>query len=176
VACEPWPAGAPERLAGVSAFGFGGTNAHAVLAEAPPALPRPAPPPGPPFLLALSARSTASLRALVGAHRAALARLSDEALYDWCAAAARRRTHFAQRAAVAGGSAAELAAELDRWLADPAAGAALAAGSAAGPVAAAAAAYCSAQAVDWTALFPVPPRPQALPRYAWDRVRCWRDE
>ena len=41
--CAPWLGTDEPRLAGVSAFGFGGSNAHAVLAEAPdapPALPR----------------------------------------------------------------------------------------------------------------------------------------
>ncbi len=56
-----WPASATPRRAGVSAFGFGGTNAHCVLEEAPPRARSKAPPWQ---LLTLSARSTAALDAV----------------------------------------------------------------------------------------------------------------
>ncbi|WP_410566728.1 AMP-binding protein [Amycolatopsis sp. cmx-4-61] len=56
-AAEPWPAG--PRVAGVSSFGIGGTNAHVVLEAV-----RPVPPsrPEPVRCLVLSARSAAAVR------------------------------------------------------------------------------------------------------------------
>jgi amino acid adenylation domain-containing protein len=54
-----WPAGDTPRRAGVSAFGIGGTNAHIVVEEAPPAAPTD--PAQPWQILVLSAQTEAAL-------------------------------------------------------------------------------------------------------------------
>lgn len=70
VALEPWPATAGSRYAGVNSFGYGGTNAHVVLEEAPPASERPDAPAEATgmCLVPISARSESALRALVLAY------------------------------------------------------------------------------------------------------------
>ena len=61
---EPFPNGTAERIAGVNSFGFGGANAHVILAEPPPHQPEKslAIPGCRPWPVMLSARSEASLR------------------------------------------------------------------------------------------------------------------
>jgi acyl transferase domain-containing protein len=108
----PWPEG--RRLAGVSSFGFGGTNAHVVL-EAAPAL-RPVTPPDvkhPQHILTLSARNQDALRALAQRWLLRLDALSPtENLADLCYAANTTRARLPARLAVLAADAAGLSAAL----------------------------------------------------------------
>jgi acyl transferase domain-containing protein/acyl carrier protein len=94
---RPWPAGL--HVAGVSSFGFSGTNVHLIVEAAPaPAAPAQAPA-QPAHVLALSARSEAALRALAGRW----AEWLDPApapLADLCATASSGRATFDHRLAV----------------------------------------------------------------------------
>ncbi|MBB4765018.1 type I polyketide synthase [Actinoplanes digitatis] len=106
---QPWPAGDGPALAGVSAFGFGGTNAHLVLEEPPPRVPSQRTTDGRTHLLAISAPTEAALRELAARHATQLAEPGAEAFVaQHCAAAAVRRTHHAERMACVGRTAAEL--------------------------------------------------------------------
>ncbi|HEX8362787.1 MAG TPA: beta-ketoacyl synthase N-terminal-like domain-containing protein, partial [Longimicrobium sp.] len=111
-----WPETAGPRLAAVNSFGFGGTNAHVVLQEAPAA---PATPPveaaSEVRLVPLSARSRGALEALA---RAYLDRAEDGAeVHDVGYSAALRRGHHDHRLALAAASAGELADGLRAFLA-----------------------------------------------------------
>ena len=94
---EPWPDSAQPRLAGVSAFGFGGSNSHVVLEE-PPAVAG-AVLAGGPQLLLLSARTDKALEALAE-HYGAFLRDDPPAWADVCFTAAARREHHDCRLAV----------------------------------------------------------------------------
>ncbi len=94
----PWPRLAEPRFAGVSGFGFSGTNAHVVLEEPP--LAAPAPPAPAKQLLCLSAKSDASLKALAAAFAEHLAANPDLPLASICYTAGSGRSHFAHRLAL----------------------------------------------------------------------------
>ena len=93
----PWPESDEPRLAGVSAFGFGGSNAHVVLAEPPAAQPVGAV--AGMGLLPLSARTDAALRDLA-LHYVEFLRATSLPWSDICATAAAHRDHHDCRLAV----------------------------------------------------------------------------
>lgn len=112
-----WARGVRPRIAGVSSFGFSGTNAHVVLTE-PPVLPRSAAqPPVPALMLPVSARTASALERLGDAYVERLRAMGDadvEAARAFCAAAASRRDALPHRIIAIGRSPAELAASLQR--------------------------------------------------------------
>jgi acyl transferase domain-containing protein/acyl carrier protein len=111
-ALRPWRRGERARLAGVSSFGFSGTNAHVVLEEAPPPAAERGTPPPAGGLLRLSARDEPSLTALMAHTAEALAGLTDEELPHLCASAATGRAELPWRVAVAADDADALRAGL----------------------------------------------------------------
>ncbi|MFR9770689.1 SDR family NAD(P)-dependent oxidoreductase [Nocardia sp. SC052] len=104
-----WPQTRQPRLAGVSSFGFAGTNAHVVLEQAPEPLARADP--NEPALLVISARTRSALDALAHRYAEQLDR-QEMPLADVAATAALGRTHFAYRRAVVARTAEEAARDL----------------------------------------------------------------
>ncbi|MEU5809425.1 amino acid adenylation domain-containing protein [Streptomyces sp. NPDC047718] len=90
------------RIAGVSSFGIGGTNAHVIVEQAPPAADRSAAgaAAGPALPVLVSGRDQAALRDQARRWAQWLERNEDAALLDVAHTAAERRTHFRERAAV----------------------------------------------------------------------------
>ena len=118
-ALGPWSTEGGPALAGVSSFGFGGTNAHVVLEEAPPAItgmPAAEPKIGT-HLLPLSARRPEALQSLARGYRNFLATPESAiSLPDVCYTASVRLGHHDHRLAVTGNSPAQLIESLDAFL------------------------------------------------------------
>ena len=109
-----WPEG--RRIAGVSSFGFSGTNAHVVVegyaAAAASETTQPALPERSVFVLPLSAKSDGALTAMAERYVEWLAdpAQADVAPGDVCFTAGAGRSHFGHRAAVVAADRAELLA------------------------------------------------------------------
>jgi len=123
-----WERDSRPRIAGVSSFGFAGTNAHVVIEEAPAApdqagqlavAPGPVERPGDRrfSVLPLSARTPAALAQLADHYRSWLGAHPEATLADLCFTAGVGRAHFEHRAALVVDST-ESAGELLGALAD----------------------------------------------------------
>ena len=111
-----------RRIAGISSFGFGGTNAHvvvegsdsvAVQRDAPSgrAVDQPRP-----SLLPLSARSREAARQLAERYAQHPGSALDQPFEDVCFTAGAGRSHFPYRVAVVGESVADLREKLSAWI------------------------------------------------------------
>ena len=118
---QPWTAGTEHRFAGISSFGFGGTNGHVILEEAPteeyssrgassePKSSRPL------HLLTLSAKSEQALRELAQRYDSFLGSHPELSLADVCFTANTGRSHFEQRLAVVAESTMQLRQQLEAF-------------------------------------------------------------
>ncbi|MGV0714051.1 type I polyketide synthase [Mycolicibacterium sp. XJ662] len=118
----PWPRDGRPRIAGVSSFGFSGTNSHVILEEAPVAVEQAEATPAPSddrrfTVLPLSARSPDALVQLAKRYDNWLTAHPQAALADVCFTAGVARSHFEHRAALVVNST-ESAREVLRALAE----------------------------------------------------------
>ncbi|HMD83203.1 MAG TPA: beta-ketoacyl synthase N-terminal-like domain-containing protein, partial [Terriglobia bacterium] len=111
----PWPRSNGRRLAGVSSFGFSGTNAHVVVEEAPERAAAPSGPERPLHLLTLSAKSDEALRQLAARYEEHLAGPPPEAFADICFTANAGRARFSHRLAMVADSADQAREKLAGW-------------------------------------------------------------
>eukprot|EP00771_Trimastix_marina_P000787 gnl/Trimastix_PCT/1817.p1 GENE.gnl/Trimastix_PCT/1817~~gnl/Trimastix_PCT/1817.p1 ORF type:complete len:3904 (+),score=1625.13 gnl/Trimastix_PCT/1817:64-11775(+) len=120
-ALTDWPRPDAPLYAGISGFGFGGANAHAILVDdASNLVPRKPEPEGRPFILPLSARCAESLQQLAEKYAVFLRSSDAPRLTDLCFTAALKRPHHhSHRLAVVGRTHEELATKLSSYAEDP---------------------------------------------------------
>ncbi|MBN9669609.1 non-ribosomal peptide synthetase [Roseibium aggregatum] len=172
------------RMAGLSSFGAGGSNAHFVVAEyleeERPALP------GGPAVYPFSARDPERLKALLQTFRARLDTLEDKEMPSVAFTLQEGREAFEDRLAIVADDKTDLAVKLDRALA----GAGETEGVFRGRASASqsvlssstglheiAAGWTKGARVDWEAMRQGPkPRPVSLPTYPFAEDYCWLPE
>jgi acyl transferase domain-containing protein/NADPH:quinone reductase-like Zn-dependent oxidoreductase/acyl carrier protein len=98
----PWERNGTPRIAGISSFGFAGTNAHVILEEAPEPAPSPVEQPRPDRfdILPLSAHTSAALVQVAAQYRDWMSAHPEANLADVCYTAGVGRAHLEHRAAL----------------------------------------------------------------------------
>lgn len=110
----PWPRGESSRVAGVSSFGFSGTNAHILIEEAPqaPVLPEAASD-RPQHLITLSAKSETALAQLAQRYQTYLSQEENDPQFpSICYTANTQRSTFDHRLSLVAATASEAAEQL----------------------------------------------------------------
>jgi acyl transferase domain-containing protein/SAM-dependent methyltransferase len=110
-----WPAG--RKIAGVSSFGFSGTNAHVILEEAPaPTAAVPQKSLRPFGVLPLSAKDERALKALATRYAEHLAANPQADFAELCYGASTGRAHFNHRLAIVATDVPNARAEIERFV------------------------------------------------------------
>ncbi|WP_392535313.1 SDR family NAD(P)-dependent oxidoreductase [Nostoc sp. C117] len=112
---QPWKSGTKPRIAGINSFGFGGTNAHAIIEEMPRLSRKVSDLERPHHLLTLRAKSQTALRSLASRYAAAVKSHPDISIADVCFTANIGRANFAYRLAVVASSPQQLSADLQTF-------------------------------------------------------------
>ena len=122
---QEWKRGARPRIAGISTFGFGGTNAHVVIAE-PPLVNGRVPEDNrdqsdAPCLFVITAKSPAALRSLAQKYcdyiDTTVEPENEQSLLDICYSASVGRTHFSDRLCIVVRSLEQLRGQLEQFVA-----------------------------------------------------------
>ncbi len=192
-----WPRTATPRVAGLSAFGFSGTNTHAIVEEPPaPRASAEVPVTRRLRLLPLSAKSESALRALAARYVALLAQDPEGDLARIAYTAGIGRVHFPHRLTVLASTTSEAREALDTFITNQPSPAVktgkaanadyrrdgadvktrLARGYENAALADVADLYLEGVTIDWTRLYgaEIPSR-VALPTYPFERQRYWVD-
>jgi acyl transferase domain-containing protein len=180
---EEWPDGPSPRVGALTAYGFGGANAHVIVQEAPsPPLPPAAT--GGPRTLCVSARTEQALRNLLERYLEYLT-CTDDSLESICYTAHVGRTHFMRRAAFVAADLNDLRRQIARALVANSIGTDAPRVSKAPPIDratldtphtiadAVASRYVGGGAIDAATLSAVRPPRASLPTYPFQRTRLW---